>query len=241
MEILPGIIADSGAIFIKEQATLILADLHIGYEDELIYKGVLLPKTQEKWYKEELTRLCKKYKPWQIILNGDIKHEFGRISQQEWSGIRQLIEHAQQYAEVVVVGGNHDNMLEPILRKMNIPLEGHILLGNILIVHGDKELDAFPAAKRANTVIIGHEHPMLKLVESVKTESVKCYLTGTQNKKDIIVMPAWNPYSTGTDVLRERPLGPLLTTFGKFSAYAVLEHEVLAFGLIEEIRHSQSQ
>ena len=43
MRILPGFIADRTALWIAAHRTLVLTDIHLGYEEELRRKGVFLP------------------------------------------------------------------------------------------------------------------------------------------------------------------------------------------------------
>ena len=72
---------DVGLVFGK---TLVIADLHIGYEEALNKQGVLVPRRQFELTVERLKKLLEKTKPTRIIVLGDLKHEFGTISRQEW-------------------------------------------------------------------------------------------------------------------------------------------------------------
>jgi len=65
------------ALFFPKKKILIISDLHLGYEEALNRKGVLIPRFQ---FKDTITRLkpiLETTKPETVIINGDLKHEFG--------------------------------------------------------------------------------------------------------------------------------------------------------------------
>jgi len=131
MELLPGIVADGCALYVKAAETLVLSDLHIGYEEELRRKGVLIPQEQRSLFAKELGRLIAAHRPRTVVLAGDVKHEFGRISQEEWSDVLRLIREIRvQGCDVEVVGGNHDVLIKPILDKLEIPLKRALVIHN---------------------------------------------------------------------------------------------------------------
>jgi len=78
MKILPNIeIRDLGLYLVKEK-TLILSDLHIGYEDSLNRKGILIPKVFFKEFLERLKLMLKDVDT--VIINGDFHHEFSKFT-----------------------------------------------------------------------------------------------------------------------------------------------------------------
>lgn len=256
MELIPGIVADGTALYLDGARALVLSDLHIGYEQERRAAGILLPEEQKRFFLRELDRLFKRHNVGTVVLAGDVKHEFGRISDEEWRDVRDLIFSIRKRgADVKVVGGNHDNLIRPILDRLSIPLVRGLILKNknqeILVLHGDEELktlvDSGSLEKEdldADVILIGHEHPSLRITDGLRTETVKCFLVGPyrhgRKKYQMVVMPSSNPLTFGTDVLRERPLGPLLDSFGGFSAFAVLDERVLAFGSLEMMQRRVS-
>src|SRR3989344_1248129 len=174
--------------------TLILTDFHIGYEEALNKQGILMPRFQ---FKEIIQRLdsilnrLKSRKIERIVILGDIKHEFGTISEQEWRHTLRLLDFLGRHCnEIILVKGNHDKILGPIAKKRNITVVESFKVKDILILHGDK-LPIKEELKGINTIIIGHEHPAISIKEGVRAEVFKCFLKGRWKSKTIIVQPSF--------------------------------------------------
>ncbi|MBI4983670.1 metallophosphoesterase [Candidatus Woesearchaeota archaeon] len=226
MQISPGIEIIGLSLWIEEKKVLIVSDPHIGYEEYLQQKGVLLPKFQAKAIITELEKILQKVSPKTIIINGDLKHEFGTVSRQEWKEVLQLIDFLQQHCcELILVRGNHDIIIGPIASKRNIKIVDKQLIKDILIIHGNKLIKT--PAKR---IIIGHEHPAISLRENAKTEKYKCFLKGKWNNQELIVMPSFNPLLEGTDLITEKPLSPFLEDLSNFEVFIASGSEVFHFG-----------
>jgi len=130
MEILPNIeIVDLALCF---GSTLVIADIHIGYEEALNKQGILVPRLQFKEMvkrMESIFTLLKNKSIKKIIVNGDLKHEFGTISEQEWRNTLKFIDLlAKHCKEVVLIKGNHDTILGPIARKSDVKVVEHYVI-----------------------------------------------------------------------------------------------------------------
>lgn len=235
MEILKDIeIVDLG-LFLKEEKILIIADLHIGYEESLNKQGVLLPRFQFADLIKRLKRILKQVKPKLIIINGDLKHEFRYISETEWRQTLKVLDFLTRKAEVILIKGNHDTILGPIAQKRNLEIKDYFVVDKTYICHGhyipeDKDF------KKAKIVIIGHEHPAVGIREYPRIERFKCFLLGKYKNKKLIVQPSMNPIAEGTDVLSEQPLSPFLDqNIDNFEVF-VIEKEVYKFGKLIKLR-----
>lgn len=218
-------------LWLPLQKVLIINDLHLGYEETLHKKGILVPKGQLKEILQELEEIITKVKPKVIVLNGDIKHSFGGILRQEWKEILELIDFLRKNCEeVVIIQGNHDPILAPIAIQKGVNIIKEYRVGEIIIVHGDKLIET-----DATVVIIGHEHTAITIREGSKWEKYKCFLKGKWNKKELIVVPSFNPLLEGTDVLKEELLSPYLTKIEKFEVFVVNKGEVFNFGKVKDI------
>jgi len=203
--------------------TLIVTDFHIGYEEALNKQGIFVPRFQFKEIIQRLDKIFNKLKGKKIekiVICGDLKHEFGSISDQEWRHTLQLLDYFGKHCkEIVLLKGNHDKILGPIADKRKVKLKDHFKIcpisqknnkkNNILCLHGDKLPDK-ELLKDINTVIIGHEHPAVAVKESSRVELFKAFLIGKWKRKNLIVMPSFNLVTEGTDVLKERILSPFL-------------------------------
>ena len=209
MEITPNIeIIDLG-LYLKEQKILIIADLHIGYEESLNKQGILLPRFQFTDLVKRLDRILKKVKPKLIIVNGDLKHEFGQISETEWRQALKILDFLTRKSQVILLKGNHDKILGPIAEKRKLEIKEHYFVDDIYICHGNiiPEDSDF---KKAKTIIMGHEHPAIGIREYPRVERFKCFLLGKYKTKKLIVQPSMNLVTEGTDLTTELPLSPFL-------------------------------
>lgn len=221
---------------IAAKDVLIVADFHVGYEEALSKEGVLIPRFQIKDVLNRLDKLLDKVKPSIVVINGDLKHEFGTISEQEWRDALRVIDLLGKYAEkIILVKGNHDTILGPIAKKRKLELVDKYQIDDILIIHGDKEIKELP--KGIKTLIIGHEHPAVSVSTELRSEKYKCFLVGKYGKYDLVVMPSFNLVTEGTDVLKEKLLSPYLQgDLSNFEVFIVSgKGDVLEFGKLKDL------
>lgn len=213
--------------------TLVISDIHLGYEESLAGSGVLLPKTQVKDILNHLKKIFNEVKVEQVIINGDFKHDFGGIKEGEWRDSLKIIDYILMYSKkIIFVKGNHDMFLGPIAKKRDIEIVDYYKIDDVLICHGDKIIQ-----EESNTIVIGHEHPAIGVQEGARVEKFKCFLVGklcsvsskqrqntVHNKQQtIIVMPSFNTVTEGTDVLRNKLISPYLDDVSEFDCYIVAD------------------
>ena len=223
------------ALYLIKEKTLIISDLHIGIEESLNKQGVLIPRFQFNDFLNKLKLIFEKVNVERIVFNGDLKHEFGEISRQEWNNILKLFDFLKD-KEIIIIKGNHDPILKPIAEKRNMKLVESYNLNNISILHGDKIL-----INLGKTLIIGHEHLAVSLKKGARTEKYSCFLKGKWKNKLLIVMPSFNLLTYGSDILKENLLSPFLTNIENFEVFVIEPNEVklskvLYFGRIKDIK-----
>lgn len=231
MEIAKGIeIIDLG-LYLTKHKTLVIADTHLGFEESLNKNGVFIPRFHAADLIKRLNKILSRMKIDKIIINGDIKHEFKGISEQEWRNTLQIIDLLKQNCkELMLIRGNHDKILNIIAAKKELKIADQIVIDDILIAHGHKMLK-IPASVK--TIIIGHEHPAVGLHEGARVETFKCFLKGKFNSKILIVMPSLNLVTEGTDVTKEKLLSPFLQQdLNNFEAWIVAD-KVYYFGKLK--------
>jgi len=221
------------ALCLTKSKTLIITDSHIGFEEALNKQGFLIPRFQFKDLIQRLEKILKKIKPNTIIINGDIKHEYGTISEQEWRYTLRLIDFLSKNCEkLFLIKGNHDKNLGPIAKKRNIQIADQIIINNILITHGHK-LIKIP--KNIKTIIIGHEHPAIGLREQTRTETFKCFLKGKYKSKTLIVQPSFNLVTEGTDITKEEILSPFLKQDLRNFECFIIADKIYKFGKLKNL------
>ncbi len=214
---------------LKYRDILIIGDLHLGFEESLIKEGVLIPFSQFKKTIKKLEEIIKKTKPDKIIINGDVKDDFGSITRQEWKETLDFIDFLKNKAELIFIKGNHDTILEPIAKKKDIKVLERYDIDDITVIHGDK---LFKDLKK--TVIISHEHPAISFKER-RDEKYKCFLKGKYKKHNLIVLPSFNLLIQGSDILNEEFLSPYIKNINNFEVF-VVQDKVYDFGKVKNIQ-----
>ena len=219
------------ALLIKD--TLVISDIHIGYEEELNKKGIMIPRLSFNDITKQLEKILKKVKIKKIVINGDLKHEFGKISDQEWRETLNFVDFLMKQGEVILIKGNHDKTLDIIAKKRNVTLVDSYIIEDIILLHGD-EIIKIP--ENINTIVMGHEHPAIALREDKRIEKYKCFLKGRYKNKNLIVLPSFNPVTIGTDILSQKLLSPFLKQdLSKFNVYVIAD-SVYDFGKVGDLK-----
>jgi len=220
-----------GILFKKH---LIISDLHIGQEESLNKRGVMVPRLQFKKQKKMISELLSETKPEVVIINGDLKHEFSRINKQEDKDILELVKLIQKKSRLIIIEGNHDVFLKYMkdLKINNVDILDHYMIGDTYVYHGDTmpKDDDF---KKAKKVIIGHDHPAITLREESKSETYKCFISAKYKSKEVFVTPSFHFLSEGSDVLHEKFLSPLLQDAKKVHIFIPEGLKVLDFGVFK--------
>jgi len=155
-------ITPNPAALIKTQKTrtLVIADLHIGWEMALAEKGIHIPTQTPRLLKNLLT-LISKHKPDALLILGDVKHTVAKAELGEWQDIPEFFNQLKNHIkELTVIRGNHDGNLEPLLPE-NIKLQPAtgITINGIGLFHGHRW--PTPTLLKCETLMMGHVHPVL--------------------------------------------------------------------------------
>ncbi|MEM2873962.1 MAG: metallophosphoesterase [Candidatus Nanoarchaeia archaeon] len=237
-EIYPGIEIIDLALWLPKQRILAFSDFHIGYEDALNARGILIPKYQ---LADTLERIKKIFtvlgrKPKTIIINGDLKHEFSTVNKEEFFGVKDLLNLlAKNCEKIIIIKGNHDTILN-YAKRVKVEIKEYFLIDNILFAHGDNIVNV--DSKYAKIIVVGHGHPTLKLSDGFISEKVKCFLKGKWKGKVLIMQPSFNLVTEGADILLEE--GKLPLSYSKavrnWEAWAIPKfNKVLYFGEIKNL------
>lgn len=192
IEVEPGIrVTNDRCIVFDKERVLVIGDLHLGYEKALEDEGMYLPRMNTLSIRESLNRLIEKYEPKVMVLLGDIKHDFRRAKFEGKEEVRTIIRLIRDAAEVIIVKGNHDNYVQNIVADMGILVVDHVDIGGYRLEHGHVDSGVRP-------VIIGHEHPSVRIVGALSGGlKMQCFMYA--RGEGVLVIPPFSFLSSGTD------------------------------------------
>lgn len=142
----------------RTQRTLVIADLHIGWEIALAHEGIHVPSQTPKMLNKllQIIDLCK---PSSLLFLGDVKHTIAKVELEEWRDVPEFFEALiNKVNDIRVILGNHDGNLEPLLsEKVKILSSTGLALGDVGFFHGN----AWPAPEllACRSLVMGHVHP----------------------------------------------------------------------------------
>ncbi len=203
------------AIYLKNYKTLIISDTHIGYK--YYYNDFIAKKHLEETIKniEEIKNELKnkEFEIEKIIINGDIKDAFGypKKTKEIFNVFNLYLK--QNFKEAIYILGNHDTGLKGI---------NSYEFDNIFITHGDKNIKT-----DKKIIIIGHQHPGVKLKLGTKTENYKCFIICKKEDKNVVVLPNFSNSSNGSSLDKNNYISPYLKNIYEYGDIIVLENKKL--------------
>jgi putative SbcD/Mre11-related phosphoesterase len=227
------------AVYLPGPRALVIADLHLGYEEALRCEGVSLPPGHLRKVEERLVRILNRLeeggKPERLIINGDLKHRFAPLSRYEEHETAALLYFlAARFAEMTLLRGNHDTNIAGLMKlNRRLRVQEALVVNDLLIIHGDREPRREELAG-AEVILIGHDHPAVGLRSGTgRLETYKAFLLGEYHDRKLLVQPSFNLLVRGSDLSSERALSPLLSEerLKSFSVYPVSdEGEIYPLG-----------
>lgn len=207
--------------------TLVIADLHLGFEEAMAREGNYFPKLLGETV-VSLQRILERENPGGLVINGDLKHSFVPF-RRERKELESFFNAIDDYVdEVILVRGNHDVGVA-WLRELGVEIVDSLEIGGWKLVHGHR-------LEEGERFIIGHEHPAIRLRDEVGASvKVPIFLRGER----LIVLPAFSPWAYGNDVTREI-VSPFLRKFRTDSMKVIVpvENELLDFGELGRLKET---
>ncbi|MEM3850526.1 MAG: metallophosphoesterase [Thermoplasmata archaeon] len=200
------------AAFIESIDSLVISDLHLGIENEIEKKGVVI-SSQDQQMLKELNELIDEIGAKNLIILGDIKHSINP-SYLEINKIKSFFKELSKKVNIKIVKGNHDGSIERIIDAKIYSPKG-TRIGEFYFNHGHTW--PYTTLNGANYLLMGHLHPEIKVfIPNSEKKFHKCWLIGKAGinfKKfydfngKIIIFPAFNSM-VGMSI-REYVPGPL--------------------------------
>jgi len=209
-------------ILADDEVVLCAGDLHIGLEEEMRSKGVIVPSQTDKMLEEllSLAEGCDR-----LVLLGDVKHQVPGTSEQEHSELPRFFHSlAKGFGEIDVARGNHDVGIEDVFFSgVHIHPASGFAIGDVGFVHGHIWPSHAVMAKK--TLVMAHNHPAILFRDGVgHITTERCWLRcGFKEEahsrypelpEEVVVVPSLNRSLQGSPVnlIGGRQIGPL---FGK--------------------------
>jgi hypothetical protein len=214
----PAAVADLG-----DESALVVADFHAGIEDALRYERGVELASDAAARRERVLSLLDRTGADRFVVLGDLGHRIGASRGDEREELTALIDAVTERVPFTLVKGNHDGgVADEFGDRLEVrPGDGWVVEGGrngaVAFVHGH----TWPSAEAlaASTLCMGHEHPAVKLVDSVGGSRVEsAWLRGPLRPEpfadhlgvgaadlgwggsgpELVVFPAFNDRSGGT-------------------------------------------
>ncbi len=185
----------SGALWLPDCRTAIVADIHLGYGWALRRRGQLGP-TGDAGLRGKLAAVVADLQPASLVLLGDLVHA-PRPAIAERAFIVSVLQELAQSTRLTIVRGNHDRGLARDFPELIPDLVPDWRCPGILAVHGDR----LPETADAH-LVIGHLHPAFGIIDDAgATRRMPIFLSGTR----LTVLPAFSTLAAGFDVRGRLP------------------------------------
>lgn len=182
IELLPG-----RAAFLRETATLIVADLHLGKSATFRKRGLAVPEGSTASDLARLTALITATGAIELIIAGDLVHSADGLSSSVMASLTTWLQKIE--IPVTLTEGNHDSRAWLSRHQLDFKTTPSLDLAGLRITHDPADLIA------GEPGIAGHLHPGIRVRES-RRQSLRMggfYLRNSTH----LVLPAFSEF-TGT-------------------------------------------
>ncbi|MFT7073341.1 ligase-associated DNA damage response endonuclease PdeM [Patiriisocius sp. Uisw_017] len=179
------ILHPSGALFWKQKAMLLLADVHLGKVTHFRKHGAAVPAHVAYENLEKLTEVVNHFQPETVCFLGDLFHS---TINSEWQDFVKWVAYTP--SKVVLISGNHDIIPKYLFEDINVEvLEEQIIDGFYLTHH--------PTEHKTLFNFCGHIHPGVKM-KGIGRQIMKlaCFF----KTKNQLIFPAFGSF-TGNYIL----------------------------------------
>lgn len=183
----------SGALWLPEERTLVVADLHLEKGSAYAARGLMLPPYDSATTLAALSAAILRRQPRRVIALGDSFHDSAgcsRLAPEALASLRAL----QAGRDWLWITGNHDPLIDA---AMGGDSTAEITIGGVRLRHE-------PSADETGFEIAGHLHPAAKVRMRGRSVRRRCFALSARR----CVMPAMGAYAGGLN-LRDPAFRPL--------------------------------
>src|ERR1700710_959951 len=125
----------SGALWLAESRTALVADVHLGYAWAMRRRGQLGPLI-EGGVRDRLEALVEELRPERLIFLGDLVHA-PKPDAPEREIVEETLKSLQTHAELILVSGNHDRGFGQDYGALGLTVLPAWECEDLIAVHGD--------------------------------------------------------------------------------------------------------
>lgn len=185
----------SGALYVPDYKSLLVADLHLEKGSARARRGVHLPPYDTRSTLAALMPVIARYRPERLFSLGDSFHD-GDAGARLDNADRRAICALSDTCDVVWLTGNHD---PDAIDGIGGRLAADAALGPLMLRH--------VARDEPGHEVSGHLHPVATVVRRGRRLRRKCFVSDGQR----LIMPAFGTYAGGLNVRAE----PFARVFGE--------------------------
>lgn len=178
-------IAGEAALYWRAQDILLVSDLHLEKASAYALSGQMLPPYDSVSTLEDISALCRTFRPAKIISLGDNFHDDDGENRLAESAAALLVDLACD-TEWIWITGNHDRAVSGIWGGKAFD---EMTVAGITLRHEAQQGDPNPE-------ISGHFHPKFRQMLRGRLVKRRCFVKSTRK----LIMPAFGALTGGLDV-----------------------------------------
>lgn len=213
-----------------EKKSLIVSDMHIGFESAMAANNIFLGKNSTIGQTiRDVSDMIDAEGPDSLVLLGDVKSTVHGISRSEWDEVPRFLDAVRAKCDVVLIPGNHDANIQRLVPDgVTMISQVGMVQENVLLTHGH----TMPPEEFSHVggIIMGHLHPVFfqegsvingqRVWVSVQVQKEHIF-PDRSGLMEIIVMPSFNRYFYATHRgARKKSTSPIISRLDESSARA---------------------
>lgn len=179
----------TGALYLSDEKTLIVSDMHLEKGTSLARRGIFLPPYDSRQTLFALETAVGNYRPEMLVYLGDSFHDTGGHDRLDLEVLETLTGICSGQ-NTFWITGNHDPEIPETLPGRAC---SELAIGNLRLVH-------IPGRASGETgEIAGHLHPAASVVGRGRAVKRRCFVTDGRR----MIMPAFGSYTGGLSIRDE--------------------------------------
>ena len=213
-----GYFTPEGAMVWPDEGTVVVADLHLGYEATRAKSGDYLPELSLNDVQKRLAGLFVSMDVKRLVVAGDVTESSAAMRGRQ-SVLHQFQTWLEdQGIESILIAGNHDHQV-----NSTAFFQKSYVVQGWLVHHGHQPMDRNEDGLKGQ--ITGHLHPVMKW----QGRTFRAFLSSPGQ----IILPAFSGDAAGLDLLTS---GHFQDSNGDSSCWICSDTNVLEFGSIRNLR-----